>query len=161
MPVTLNSSGGGSVTLTTPSTASTFTATLPAVTGTLLTSVSPAITNPTITNYVETYFTVTGFTSTVTLNLANGTVQSLTLVSATALTITLPTASTPSQSFILMIRQPASGTATTATFAASPPVKWPGGTAPTITATLGRMDIITFVSDGTNWYASFVQNFTP
>ena len=161
MPVTLNSSGGGSVTITTASTASTFTATLPAVTGTILTSSSPAITKPTITNYVETYYTVSGFTSTVTLDLANGTVQSLTLVSATALTITLPTASTPSQSFILMIRQPASGTATTATFAASPPVKWPGGTAPTITATLGRMDIITFVSDGTNWYASFVQNFTP
>jgi hypothetical protein len=38
MPVKLNSSGGGSVTLTTPSTASDFTVTVPAVTGTLVTS---------------------------------------------------------------------------------------------------------------------------
>ncbi len=135
--------------------------TTPTGTGNVVLATNPSITKPTITNYVETYYTVSGFTSTVTLDLANGTVQSLTLVSATALTITLPSAATQSQSFILMIRQPASGTATTATFAASPPVKWSGGTAPTITATLSRMDIITFVSDGTNWYGSFVQNFTP
>jgi hypothetical protein len=37
MPVKLNSSGGGSVTLDVPVTASTFTATIPAVTGTLVT----------------------------------------------------------------------------------------------------------------------------
>lgn len=36
MPVKLNSSGGGSVTLDTPSTASTFTLTLPAATGTAI-----------------------------------------------------------------------------------------------------------------------------
>ena len=38
MPLNLASTGGGSVTLTVPSTASTFTATVPAVTGTLLIS---------------------------------------------------------------------------------------------------------------------------
>jgi hypothetical protein len=36
MPVKLNSAGGGSVTLTTPSTASTYTLTLPAATGTVV-----------------------------------------------------------------------------------------------------------------------------
>lgn len=40
MPLTLASSGGGSVTLTVPSTASGFTATLPAVTATILTTSS-------------------------------------------------------------------------------------------------------------------------
>jgi hypothetical protein len=40
-------------------------------------------------------------------------------------------------------------------------VKFAGGTAPTITATAGKMDILTFVSDGTNWYGSISQNYTP
>jgi hypothetical protein len=30
-----------------------------------------------------------------------------------------------------------------------------------VTSTAGRMDILSFVSDGTNWYGSFTQNFTP
>ena len=42
MPLKLNSSGGGSVTLDVPSTASTFTATVPANTGTLVTTGSTA-----------------------------------------------------------------------------------------------------------------------
>jgi len=42
MPVKLNSTGGGSVTLTTPSTASTYTLTLPANTGTVVTTGSTA-----------------------------------------------------------------------------------------------------------------------
>ena len=125
--------------------------------GALVFGTSPTLSNPTITNYVETYFNIGTVTSTVTLNLANGTFQNLTLTSATALTVTMPTA-TAGKSFILIVRQPASGTATTATFTG---VKWPGGTAPTITATVGRADILAFFSDGTNWYGSFVQNYTP
>jgi hypothetical protein len=46
MPVKLNSSGGGSVTLTTPSTASDFTATFPAVTGNVVTTGSTATVTP-------------------------------------------------------------------------------------------------------------------
>jgi hypothetical protein len=46
MPVKLNSSGGGSVTLTTPSTASDFTATFPAVTGDVVTTGSNAAVTP-------------------------------------------------------------------------------------------------------------------
>jgi hypothetical protein len=46
MPVKLNSSGGGSVTLTTPSTASDFTATFPAVTGNVVTTGSTAAVTP-------------------------------------------------------------------------------------------------------------------
>lgn len=44
----------------------------------------------------------------------------------------------------------------TATFTG---VKWPGGVAPTATATAGRFDIFCFFSDGTNWYGSVVQNY--
>ena len=46
MPVRLNSSGGGSVTLDVPSTAGTFTATVPANTGTLVTTGSTAAVTP-------------------------------------------------------------------------------------------------------------------
>ena len=125
--------------------------------GALVFGTSPTLSNPTITNYVETYYNIGTVTSTVTLDLANGTFQNLTLTSATALTVTMPTA-TAGKSFILMVRQPASGTATTVTFTS---VKWPAGTAPTVTATLSRADFFAFFSDGTNWYGSSVQNFTP
>jgi hypothetical protein len=37
--------------------------------------------------------------------------------------------------------------------------KWSGGTAPTITATSGKTDIITIVYDGSTYFASAVQNF--
>lgn len=61
MPVRLNSSGGGSVTLDVPATAGTFTATVPANTGTLVTDgatqtltnktlTSPTLTSPTLTS---------------------------------------------------------------------------------------------------------------
>lgn len=46
MPVKLNSTGGGSVTLTTPSTASDFTATFPANTGNVVTTGSSAVVTP-------------------------------------------------------------------------------------------------------------------
>jgi hypothetical protein len=92
-----------------------------------------------------------------TFDLTNGTLQTATLTSATAATFTMPTA-TAGKRFQLLIQQPASGSTTTATFTG---VKWPAGTGPTITATLGRLDIINFVADGTNWYGTFSQNFTP
>jgi len=92
-----------------------------------------------------------------TFDLTNGTLQTATLTSATAATFTMPT-STAGKRFTLLIKQPASGSTTTATFTG---VKWSGGSAPTITATLGRLDIINFYADGTNWYGTFVQNFTP
>jgi hypothetical protein len=41
-------------------------------------------------------------------------------------------------------------------------VKYPGGTAPTITATASRMDILSFFADGTNWYGTLIgANYTP
>lgn len=92
-----------------------------------------------------------------TFDLTNGPLQTATLTSATACTFTMPTA-TAGKRFQLLLAQPAAGTATTATFTG---VKWPASTAPIITATLGRLDIINFVADGTNWYGTFTQDFTP
>jgi len=114
-----------------------------------------AIANVTITNYVETLQSVGTVGSSATLSLTTGTFLTATLTSATACTFTMPSA-VGGKSFILKLIQPASGTATTATFTS---VKWPGGTAPTITATLSAVDILSFVSDGTNWYGTYAQAF--
>jgi hypothetical protein len=113
--------------------------------------------NTSFKNYTEGVVAIGTVGATHTFDLTNGTVQTATLTSATAATFTMPTA-TAGKSFVLLIKQPASGSTTTATFTG---VKWSGGTAPTITATLGRLDVISFFADGTNWYGSFVQNFTP
>lgn len=112
-----------------------------------------SLTNPTITNYTETRFTANSSTA-ITLDLANGTMQDITLTGSP--TITMPTA-TAGKSFLLMLRSGAgSYTVTWST------VKWPGGTAPTVTTTASRMDIYSFYSDGTNWYGTTVgQNYTP
>ena len=92
--------------------------------------------------------------ATTTLALA-GTVQTATLTSNTPCTVTMPAVSNGA-SFVLYLRQPATGTPTTATFTG---VRWGTGGAPVITAVLGRMDILTFFSDGTNWFGQAAQGF--
>jgi hypothetical protein len=96
--------------------------------------------------------------TTYTVNVANGSTVSLTLTSATPATITLPTPVT-GQSFDVFVKQPASGTPTTVAWSASPSIKWAGGNPPVITAVLGKADLISFKTDGTTWFGSYVQNF--
>ena len=90
-----------------------------------------------------------------TISLADGSFQVLTLTGSA--TITMPTA-TAGRSFILLLKQDGTGSRTV-TWST---VKWPGGTAPTITSTASRQDIYSFFADGTNWYGTTVgQNYTP
>jgi len=114
-------------------------------------------TNPTITGYVESVVSIGTVTTANTISLTNGTVQTATLTASTACTFTMPTA-TAGKSFILLLKQAATTGNGTATFTG---VKWNSVGAPTITATAGKMDILTFVSDGTNWYGSASQGYTP
>lgn len=118
---------------------------------------TPTLTNPTINNYIEGVVSIGTVTSASTLSLTNGTVQTATLTASTACTFTMPTA-TAGKSFILLLKQAATTGNGTATFTG---VKFNNVGAPTITATAGKMDILTFVADGTNWYGSFSQGFTP
>jgi hypothetical protein len=118
---------------------------------------SPTVNNPTITNYVESVVAIGTVTSSNTIALTNGTVQTATLTASTACTFTMPTA-TAGKSFVLLLKQAATTGNGTATFTG---VKWGTAGAPTITATAGKMDILTFVADGTNWYGSIAQGFTP
>jgi hypothetical protein len=113
---------------------------------TLVSSQFNAYTEGITTGYVNTG-------SAFTLNIANSTIITANL-SATC-TFTMPS-NTAGKSFILFLKTGA-GT-NTATFTG---VKFVGNTAPTITATANRMDILTFVADGANWYGNYAQGYIP
>jgi hypothetical protein len=131
----------------------------PAASDTVATlAATQTLTGKTFTGYTETYFSIGTIGAAVTISLANGTIQSGTLTSATAATITMPTA-TAGQSFVLILRTPASGSVSTVTWSAA--VKWNSGGAPVMTTTLSRADIFTFFSDGTDWFGSYSQGYTP
>jgi hypothetical protein len=115
------------------------------------------LTNPTVNDYTEGVVAIGTVTTSNTLSLTNGTVQTATLTASTACTFTMPTA-TAGKSFVLLLKQAASTGNGSATFTG---VKWSTLGAPTITTTAGKMDILSFVSDGTNWYGSYVQGYTP
>lgn len=125
--------------------------------GSLVFGTSPTVNNPTVTNYIESVVAIGTVTSTNTIALTNGTVQTATLTASTACTFTMPT-NVAGKSFVLLLKQAAATGNGTATFTG---VKWNAGGAPTITAAAGKMDILSFIADGTNWYGSFTQGYTP
>lgn len=115
------------------------------------------LTNPSVNNYTEGVVAIGTVTTSSTISLTNGTIQTATLTASTACTFTMPTA-TAGKSFVLLLKQATSTGNGSATFTG---VKWSATGAPTITAAAGKMDILTFISDGTNWYGSFSQGYTP
>ena len=142
---TLTATGATAVTLPTTGTLSTLAGTE--------TLTAKTLTNPTITNYVETPYVASTGTA-ITLALTNGTLQILTLTAST--TITMP-AAVAGKSFVIILRQDATGSRTVTWTT----VNWAGGTAPTITSTLSKQDIFSFFSDGTSWYGATIgQNYT-
>ncbi|MDP3228405.1 MAG: hypothetical protein Q8N13_10575 [Acidovorax sp.] len=80
-----------------------------------------------------------------TINLANGSMFDLTLTGNCA--YTFPTASSGKQ-FTILQKQDGTGSRAV-TWPSS--VRWAVGAAPTITATAGLTDVISFVADGTYW----------
>jgi len=131
------------------------------ITGNIISSqISPNLTlngNTTVTSYVEAVVAIGTVTTSSTIVLTNGTVQTATLTASTACTFTMPTA-TAGKSFVLLLKQAVSTGNGTATFTG---VKFGTAGPPTITATAGKMDILTFIADGTNWYGSISQGYTP
>jgi hypothetical protein len=88
----------------------------------------------------------TKYTGTTTVNWNNGNVQYVQLTNGTvSLTMANPK---DGARYLLILKQPSSGAAGIISWPGT--VKWPGGTAPTLTATNAKVDIVTFVYDGTN-----------
>ena len=114
---------------------------------------TPVLTNPTITAYLETAPAIVNSSTTQTISLASGTVLSYTLTGNC--TFTMPTA-TSGTSFIVRLIQDGTG-GRTAVFTG---VKWPAGTAPTITTTASTgVDVISFVCIAAVWYGNASQAF--
>jgi hypothetical protein len=121
--------------------------------GSLVLAQQPTITAATIAGATtESVFDIGNSGTAITLSLANGTFQRVTLTGNC--TFTMPSA-VAGQSFILQVRTGAGGF--TGAFTG---VRWSGGVAPIVTTTASRMDIVSFLSDGTNWYGSSNPNFT-
>ena len=102
-------------------------------------------------NYVTTVPASTTATTSTSIDFSTGNIFKISLgTNITTLSISNAVAGT----YLIEIIQ--GGTYTVAFPAAW---KWSGGSAPTITATSGKTDIITLVYDGTTYFASAVQNF--
>lgn len=125
--------------------------------GSVVLNTSPALTTPTFSGYTENVVALGTVSSSATISIDSGTVITATLTASTECAFTMPTA-TAGKSFVLLLKQAASTGNGTATFTG---VKWGTAGAPTITAAAGKMDILSFISDGTNWYGSIAQGYTP
>lgn len=88
-----------------------------------------------------------------TIDLQDGNVHNVTLTADCTFTFSNPPASGTSGSFTLFLNQDATGSRTV-TWPGS--VKWAGGTAPTLTTTASRTDILVFttIDGGTIWYGA-------
>jgi hypothetical protein len=118
---------------------------------------SAVLTNPTITAYLETAPAIVNSSTSQTIALTNGTVLSYTLTGNCAFTMPAATSGT---SFIVKLIQDGTGGRTATFTPVTGTVKWPAGTAPTITttATTGT-DILSFVCINSLWYGTYAQAF--
>lgn len=82
-------------------------------------------------------------------------VATLTLTGNT--TFDAPTNMKDGGTYVIILKQDATGSRTAAWNAV---FKWPGGTAPTLSTAANAVDIVTFVSDGTNMYGVSQLNFS-
>jgi hypothetical protein len=111
------------------------------------------VTRPVLKDIGETVSTNATSGAAATIDLANGNIHDLTLTANCTLTFSNPPASGTSGTFTLFLNQDATGSRTV-TWPAS--VKWAGGTAPTLTTTASRSDILVFttIDAGTIWYGA-------
>jgi hypothetical protein len=117
-----------------------------------LTLTGSTVNNPNVTNYTETVVAIGNSGTSQTLSLTNGTFQTVTMTGNC--TFTMPTA-TAGKSFVLIVYSGAGSY--TGTFTS---VKWSGGSAPTLTTTASKYDLLSFFSDGTSWFGLSQLNFS-
>lgn len=102
------------------------------------------------------YFSTATLTDAATINWNLSTAQVAKLTIGGNRTLANPTNMVDGGTYILRITQDGTGSRTLAYGTA---YKWPGGTAPVLSTTAGAVDIITFVSDGTNMYGNIQKAF--
>jgi hypothetical protein len=107
--------------------------------------------NLTFDSFTESVVAIGNSSTSQTISLTSGTVQTCTLTGNC--TFTMPTA-TAGKSFSLFLNTGSGGFIATFTG-----VRWSDSTAPTITSTASKVDLLSFISDGTYWYGSFSQNY--
>ena len=109
---------------------------------------------------VETYSTSSISANTLTIDLSAGTVFNVNVTSSFTNFVNSNYAASRAQAFTLFLT--GNGTGYTQTWSNTATVKWAGGTAPTLTTTNNKVDIISFVTPngGASWYG-FIggQNF--
>lgn len=107
---------------------------------------------PTLTGLKEIKTAPTISTNTLTLDCSAGNVFAVSL-NANITTLTFTNIPASGTAYGMTLSFTADGTARTITWPAA--VKWPGGTAPTLTATLNKADtfVLTTWDAGTTWYA--------
>ena len=145
------------------STTTTANAALPKAGGTLSGAIVGAdqiISAPVLKDVGETCVTNATSGSTDTIDLTDGNVHNVTLTANCTFTFSNPPASGTSGSFTLFLNQDGTGSRT-ATWPAgngtsTPKVIWAGGTAPTLTTTASRTDILVFttIDGGMKWYGA-------
>ena len=107
---------------------------------------------------------VMGYKETHTDNGSTGAAQTIAITGSTIQTFTLtnncvftlPSADA-GRSFTILLKTGAGSF--TASFTGTDPVKFPSNSAPSITTSGSRMDVFTFISDGTNWYGDSQQDY--
>ena len=105
-------------------------------------------------DYAETCAENAAVTGTVSIDMNNGNVHSITLTGAATLTFDHPVATGDSSSFTLIVKQDGTGSRLI-TWPGT--VKWAANTAPTLTTTADRYDILAFTTvDGGNCWFGFV-----
>lgn len=129
------------------------TMTFPSSSGTVTTlDATQTLTGKTITGVKETKTAPSISTNTLTLDCSTGNVFAVSL-NANITTLSFSNVPSSGTAYALTLSFTADGTARTVTWGSA--VKWPGGTAPTLTSTNAKVDtfVLTTWDGGTTWYA--------
>lgn len=101
--------------------------------------------------YVSTKFALTD-SGTIALDWNNSNVQSVTLGGNRTFTFANPLTG---GRYLIVLKQDGTGSRTVTW----PTIKWQGGVTPTLTTTAGKVDLITLIYDGTDYYGIATANF--
>lgn len=110
---------------------------------------SPVLTKPTVNGSLQA-ITADSDGATITFDLASANIHTVTLGGNRTLALSNPSTG---QCFMLRLLQDATGSRTVTWFTT---IKWAGGSAPTLTTTASKADMIGFVCTGSNTYDGFI-----